>query len=93
MRYKDEEIAQLVSSINDMATIFKEMSTLVVEQGTILDRIDYNVQSALENTKEANQHILAVQESEKSTRAQACIKCQVTTIAALVLVIFIKFAT
>ena len=29
MRYKDEEIAQLVSSINDMATIFKEMSTLV----------------------------------------------------------------
>ena len=30
-RYKDEEINQLVKSINDLAGIFKDLSVLVVE--------------------------------------------------------------
>lgn len=55
-RYKDEEIQNLVKSINDLASIFKDLSVLVIEQGTILDRIDYNVQEAKENVQ------LAVQE-------------------------------
>jgi len=48
---------------------------LVVEQGTILDRIDYNVEAAKEATIEANVHLQAVQENERSTRAIICIKC------------------
>ena len=55
-----------------------------------MDRIDHNVEEAKDNMKEANKHLEVVYEKESSTRAQACIKCQVTTIAVLVLVIFIK---
>jgi len=43
-----------------LASIFKELSVLVVEQGTILDRIDYNVEAAKEATIEANVHLQAV---------------------------------
>ena len=68
-RYKDEEVTHLVKSINDLASIFKDLSVLVVEQGTILDRIDHNVESAKEDTKEAVKHLEAVKEMEKSTRA------------------------
>ena len=64
-----------MKSINDLASIFKEISVLVVEQGTILDRIDYNVEAAKEATIEANVHLQAVQENERSTRAMICIKC------------------
>ena len=74
-----------------MASIFKELSVLVVEQGTILDRIDYNVEAAKEATIEANFHLEAVKKSEKSTRAIVCIKCQVATIIVLILVCIIKF--
>ena len=64
-----------MKSINDLAAIFKDLSVLVVEQGTILDRIDYNIESAKEDTLNANKNLEAVQKSEKSTRARNCIKC------------------
>jgi syntaxin 16 len=56
-KYKNEEINGLVKSINDLAVIFKDISVLVVEQGTILDRIDYNIYEAKDNMVEANKHL------------------------------------
>ena len=50
-RNKSKEISHLVNTINDLAVLFKELSVLVVEQGTILDRIDYNIECAHKDTK------------------------------------------
>ena len=49
-RRKNKEIKTLVTTINDLAVLFKELSILVVEQGTILDRIDYNIECAHKDT-------------------------------------------
>jgi syntaxin 16 len=40
--------------MNDLAELFKELSVLVLHQGTILDRIDYNVKEAETNVKKGN---------------------------------------
>ena len=68
-KYKDEEISHLVKSINDLASIFKDLSVLVVEQGTILDRIDHNIEQAKDDTEQAIKHIQEVHDKEKSQRA------------------------
>ncbi|MDR3547107.1 MAG: hypothetical protein P4M11_02315 [Candidatus Pacebacteria bacterium] len=51
---RDAEIGNLVKGINDLAVIFKELSVLVIDQGNILDRIDYNIEQAVRHTKKAN---------------------------------------
>ena len=50
-RFRNKEIKTLVTTINNLAVLFKELSILVVEQGTILDRIDYNIECAHKDTK------------------------------------------
>ena len=37
---------QVAESVNDLADIFKEIQVLVIDQGTVLDRIDYNIEQA-----------------------------------------------
>ena len=51
---RSEQITKLVNQINELAVVFKELSNLVVEQGTILDRIDFNIEQAHTYVKKAN---------------------------------------
>ncbi|TNV77799.1 hypothetical protein FGO68_gene12507 [Halteria grandinella] len=78
---RQTQIKKVVTQINELAVIFKELSILVVEQGTVLDRIDYNVQMAKENVQKANVEIEKTLERETSFRAKGCMSCLVTGIA------------
>ena len=46
LRRRDNELNNLLESVNELAELFKEMQNLVMQQGTILDRIDYNIDIA-----------------------------------------------
>lgn len=80
---RTREIDSLVSSIEDLAHIMKDFQTLVFEQGTILDRIDHNIEVALENTVEANEELKKANENFKSN-------CFRNSSLALIGVIFVE---
>ncbi|CAL5399152.1 unnamed protein product [Camellia sinensis] len=42
---REREINQVVESVHELAQIMKDLSVLVIDQGTIIDRIDYNIQN------------------------------------------------
>eukprot|EP00826_Nyctotherus_ovalis_P025514 TRINITY_DN1978_c0_g1_i3.p2 TRINITY_DN1978_c0_g1~~TRINITY_DN1978_c0_g1_i3.p2 ORF type:complete len:152 (-),score=70.38 TRINITY_DN1978_c0_g1_i3:47-502(-) len=63
---RDVEIQNLVKGVNDLAVIFKELSVLVIDQGNILDRIDYNIEQAVHHTKKAKEKLVSSEKYQKS---------------------------
>ena len=44
---RNEQIMKIVESVQELNEIFKELSNLVIIQGSLLDRIDYNIDESL----------------------------------------------
>jgi syntaxin 16 len=54
---RENEIEQIANGIIDLANIFQELQTMVIDQGTMLDRIDYNVERMSRDVKEADKEL------------------------------------
>jgi syntaxin 16 len=73
-----------------LAVLFKDLSVLVVEQGTILDRIDFNVETAHKDVVQANVHLVNTVKIEKSFRSKGVLICLVVSIIIMLLLLVIK---
>ena len=87
---RDKEISQIAKSIEELGTIFKELAVLVIDQGTILDRIDYNMEAVVEHTKTGIKQLEKAEKSQKSARPMKCILCLLSTIMILLLILVMK---
>uniref|UniRef100_A0A1J3F4B8 Syntaxin-42 n=3 Tax=Noccaea caerulescens TaxID=107243 RepID=A0A1J3F4B8_NOCCA len=69
---REREIQQVLGSVNDLAQIMKDLSALVIDQGTIVDRIDYNIQNVSTSVEEGFKQL---QKAERTQREGAMVKC------------------
>ncbi|WFD06770.1 t-SNARE affecting a late Golgi compartment protein 2 [Malassezia vespertilionis] len=53
-RERDCEITQIAKSIGELAQMFQDLNALVIEQGTMLDRIDYNIENMATDVQESS---------------------------------------
>lgn len=54
---RDREIREILQSIVELQELFREFSSLVIEQGTLLDRIDYNLDHTQVHLEVANTNL------------------------------------
>uniref|UniRef100_A0A7S0AHN8 t-SNARE coiled-coil homology domain-containing protein n=1 Tax=Pyrodinium bahamense TaxID=73915 RepID=A0A7S0AHN8_9DINO len=87
---RSEEICRISSSINELHTVFKELAVLVIEQGSILDRIDYNIDQVVVQSKEANVQLQKAESNSKSNRAMKCIFLLVTLNLVMIIILIVK---
>ncbi|KAJ6821976.1 syntaxin-41-like [Iris pallida] len=71
-REREREIVQVVESVNELAQIMKDLSVLVIDQGTIIDRIDYNIQNVSASVEEGFKQL---QKAERNQRKGGMVTC------------------
>ena len=83
LKQRDNELSLLLNNVNELATIFKDIQTLVMEQGSILDRIDYNIEVTGDNVVKSKKSLIKANEYHKKN-------CFRKAILFLIIIIFIE---
>jgi syntaxin 16 len=87
---RDQEISKIAQSIEELGAIFKELAVLVIDQGTILDRVDYNMEAVVEHTKTGITQLEKAEKAQKSARPMKCIVSLVMIIFVLLVLLVLK---
>ncbi|KAL3311908.1 Syntaxin-16 [Cichlidogyrus casuarinus] len=70
---REEEINQIVRSLHELNDIFRDLAHFVVEQGTVVDRIDYNVEMTATRVNEGLKQLTKAQTYQKKNRKMVII--------------------
>lgn len=88
---ENTKITELVHSINRLSIIYKELNNLVIEQGSLIDRIDFNIEQTFEHTVKAVKHLEAANEQASSAFADKVIKVLVILIISMAFILGAKY--
>ncbi|KAL6268630.1 hypothetical protein P5V15_001764 [Pogonomyrmex californicus] len=83
---REEQIGNIVHSIGDLKYIFKDLAVMVQDQGTILDRIDYNIEQTQVQVQEGYKQLKKADSYQKANKKLYCI---VILAAAIILLSFL----
>lgn len=90
--HREKEVIKIVQSIGDLHEIFKDLAQMVQEQGTILDRIDYNVEQTQTQVTEGYKQLQRAEMYQRKNRKMFCILILASvTLVMMVLLILTKF--
>ncbi|SMN18970.1 similar to Saccharomyces cerevisiae YOL018C TLG2 Syntaxin-like t-SNARE that forms a complex with Tlg1p and Vti1p and mediates fusion of endosome-derived vesicles with the late Golgi [Maudiozyma saulgeensis] len=86
LEQRDQEITELTKGIYEVGTIFREMQNLIIDQGTIIDRIDYNLENTVVELKQANKELEGATRYQKRTQ-----KCKIILLLTLCVIALFFF--
>jgi syntaxin 16 len=62
---REQEINDIAKGIIELSDIFRELQSMVIDQGTMLDRIDYNVERMATDVKGAEKELIVATNYQK----------------------------
>lgn len=87
---REREIEDIAQGIIELADLFRDLQTMVIDQGTMLDRIDYNVERMATDVKEAEKELKTAEGYQKKTTKRKIIFLLLLIIAAMIILLIIK---
>ncbi|KAF2154813.1 t-SNARE [Myriangium duriaei CBS 260.36] len=90
IQQREREIEQIAQGIIDLANIFQELQTMVIDQGTMLDRIDYNVERMATDVKEAHKELTVATTYQKKTTKRKIILLLILLVVGMFILVLVK---
>ncbi|XP_030474491.2 syntaxin-43-like isoform X2 [Syzygium oleosum] len=88
---REREIQQVVESVNELAQIMKDLSVLVIDQGTIVDRIDYNIQNVATTIDEGLKQLQKAERTQKQGGMVMCATVLVIMCFVMLVLLILKY--
>jgi syntaxin 16 len=90
LRVRDRELTEIANSIASLAELFKDLSVLVIDQGTLLDSIEYNIEQTSVEMAEAVKELNHATRYQKNTGRRKLIFLLLLIIFGLIVVLIFK---
>uniref|UniRef100_A0A1I7VZR6 SNARE domain-containing protein n=1 Tax=Loa loa TaxID=7209 RepID=A0A1I7VZR6_LOALO len=91
VKERERDVMSVSKSIIELNSLFKDLASMVVDQGTVLDRIDYNVEQAALKVNSALSSVQRAERYQRSDKKMYCILVlSVAVIVLLILLIIVK---
>lgn len=85
-----KEFERIYTSIKSLHEMFKDMNALVIEQGAVLDRIDYNMTITHTRVQKARTELQKAAEYQKAGTFKICVLFMIILIIGLAIALFFK---
>lgn len=83
---REREIEDIAQGIIELASIFQDLNAMVIDQGSMLDRIDYNVERMAADVKGADQELtVATNYQRRSVKRKAMLLLVLLIVGAFIL--------
>jgi len=87
---REKAITSVAENVTELAEIFKEIQVLVIDQGTVLDRIDFNIEQASDRVGLAVKELNKANEISKRSKTMLCIYLLLLLCGLMVVVLVLK---
>lgn len=87
---REREIEDIAQGIIELANIFQELQTMVIDQGSMLDRIDYNVEMVNRDVKEADKELKVATNYQKRSMKRKIMLLLAILIAGVFILLSLK---
>ncbi|CAJ2507957.1 Uu.00g091430.m01.CDS01 [Anthostomella pinea] len=87
---REREIEDIAQGIIELSDLFRDLQNMVIDQGTMLDRIDYNVERMATDVKGAEKELNIATGYQKKTTKRKLILLLVLLIAGAIILLVIK---
>ena len=87
---RDREVMHILQSVNDLAGVMKDLSVLIIDQGTVLDRIDYNCEIVAVTVEEGRKQLAKAEDYQKNSRLILCIYFLAAMVGVMLLVVIFQ---
>ncbi|WKY15202.1 hypothetical protein Q1695_000584 [Nippostrongylus brasiliensis] len=90
VKSRRDELFEIEKVIRELGEMFVDLNNLVLSQGEMLDRIEANVEDAVDYAEKAKQNVKGARELQKKARKKKIFICILIAVLVLILILLIQ---